>query len=117
MGAGAYPACSAPGNASVLRRYKWDTLPAEQRPERGLLGIRAGLNTFANLRPAIVPRQVQRLTRRSYAAQPAAHRATVQLCPQPRSAQPQAAHAQQAPTAPSHTIPSCCCLSILYAAC
>ena len=38
--------------------YKWDTLPAEQRPERGLLGLRAGLNAFANLRPAIVPRQL-----------------------------------------------------------
>ena len=39
-------------------RYKWDTLPAAQRPERGLLGLRAGLNAFANLRPAIVPPQV-----------------------------------------------------------
>ncbi len=35
-------------------RYKWDTLPAEQRPERGLLALRAGLNAFANLRPAVV---------------------------------------------------------------
>jgi hypothetical protein len=41
--------------------YKWDTLPAEQRPERGLLGLRAGLNAFANLRPAIVPKQVREL--------------------------------------------------------
>lgn len=40
------------------RSYKWDTLPAAQRPERGLLAIRAGLNAFANLRPAIVPRQL-----------------------------------------------------------
>ena len=40
--------------------YKWDTLPSAQRPERGLLAIRAGLNAFANLRPAIVPRQVRR---------------------------------------------------------
>lgn len=39
-------------------RYKWDSLPSAQRPERGLLAIRAGLNAFANLRPAIVPRQV-----------------------------------------------------------
>lgn len=39
--------------------YKWDTLPAGQRPERGLLGLRAGLNAFANLRPAIVPPQVR----------------------------------------------------------
>lgn len=39
-------------------RYKWDTLPAAQRPERGLLALRAGLNAFANLRPAIVPPQL-----------------------------------------------------------
>ena len=49
---------SKPASATVLpRSYKWDTLPAEQRPERGLLGLRAGLNAFANLRPAIVPPQ------------------------------------------------------------
>ncbi|QQR80392.1 MAG: 3-isopropylmalate dehydrogenase [Deltaproteobacteria bacterium] len=35
---------------------KWDTLPHEQRPERALLGLRAGLKLFANLRPAkIIP--------------------------------------------------------------
>ena len=33
---------------------KWDSLPREQRPERGLLGIRKQLNLFANLRPAIL---------------------------------------------------------------
>jgi isocitrate/isopropylmalate dehydrogenase len=33
---------------------KWDTLPREQRPERGLLGIRKELGLFANLRPAIL---------------------------------------------------------------
>ncbi|MBN9694243.1 MAG: 3-isopropylmalate dehydrogenase [Zoogloea sp.] len=33
---------------------KWDTLPREQRPERGLLAIRKELNLFANLRPAIL---------------------------------------------------------------
>jgi 3-isopropylmalate dehydrogenase len=33
---------------------KWDTLPREQRPERGLLGIRKHLGLFANLRPAIL---------------------------------------------------------------
>jgi len=33
---------------------KWDTLPREQRPERGLLGIRKQLNLFANLRPAVL---------------------------------------------------------------
>lgn len=32
--------------------YKWDTLPGGQRPEAGLLGIRAALGLFANLRPA-----------------------------------------------------------------
>lgn len=33
---------------------KWDTLPREQRPERGLLDIRKDLGLFANLRPAIL---------------------------------------------------------------
>ncbi|MDR0275353.1 MAG: 3-isopropylmalate dehydrogenase, partial [Burkholderiaceae bacterium] len=32
----------------------WDALPREQRPERGLLGIRKHLNLFANLRPAVL---------------------------------------------------------------
>jgi len=33
---------------------KWDALPPEQRPEKGLLGIRAGLSLYANLRPALL---------------------------------------------------------------
>jgi 3-isopropylmalate dehydrogenase len=33
---------------------KWDVLPREQRPERGLLAIRKELGLFANLRPAIL---------------------------------------------------------------
>ena len=33
---------------------KWDANPREQRPERGLLGIRKHLGLFANLRPAIL---------------------------------------------------------------
>ena len=33
---------------------KWDNLPREQRPERGLLGIRKLLGLFANFRPAIL---------------------------------------------------------------
>ncbi|GLC32987.1 hypothetical protein PLESTB_000383200 [Pleodorina starrii] len=43
---------------AAIGGYKWDSLPSAQRPERGLLAIRAGLNAFANLRPAIVPRQL-----------------------------------------------------------
>jgi 3-isopropylmalate dehydrogenase len=31
---------------------KWDKLPGHLRPERALLGLRAGLGVFANLRPA-----------------------------------------------------------------
>jgi len=31
---------------------KWDNLPQEQKPERGLLGLRKELDLFANLRPA-----------------------------------------------------------------
>jgi len=34
--------------------WKYDKLPAEVRPEKALLGIRKGLNLFANLRPAAV---------------------------------------------------------------
>ncbi len=35
---------------------RFDTLPREQRPETGLLGLRAGMQLFANLRPVkIVP--------------------------------------------------------------
>lgn len=33
---------------------QWDNNPREQRPERGLLGIRKDLGLFANLRPAIL---------------------------------------------------------------
>jgi 3-isopropylmalate dehydrogenase len=33
---------------------KYDALPREQRPERGLLGIRMDLGLFANLRPAVL---------------------------------------------------------------
>mmetsp|Transcript_23250 Transcript_23250/g.59384 ORF Transcript_23250/g.59384 Transcript_23250/m.59384 type:complete len:393 (-) Transcript_23250:301-1479(-) len=43
---------------AAIGGYKWDTLPSDKRPERGLLAIRAGLNAFANLRPAIVPKQL-----------------------------------------------------------
>ena len=31
---------------------KWDNLPQEQKPERGLLGLRKELDLYANLRPA-----------------------------------------------------------------
>jgi 3-isopropylmalate dehydrogenase len=38
---------------------QWDTLPAHLRPEQGLLGLRSGLNLFANLRPAkILPQLI-----------------------------------------------------------
>ena len=33
---------------------KWESLERELRPERGLLGIRAELDLFSNLRPAIL---------------------------------------------------------------
>ena len=33
---------------------KYDSLPREKRPESGLLGLRSGLNAFANLRPVIL---------------------------------------------------------------
>jgi 3-isopropylmalate dehydrogenase len=34
--------------------YKWDTLPAKIRPEKGLLNLRKELELFANIRPAKV---------------------------------------------------------------
>ena len=33
---------------------KWDSLPGDIRPEKGLLGIRGALGLFANLRPAVI---------------------------------------------------------------
>jgi 3-isopropylmalate dehydrogenase len=39
---------------AAIGGYKWDNLPREQRPETGLLGIRAALGLFANLRPATI---------------------------------------------------------------
>jgi len=37
---------------------KWDTLPSDMRPEKALLGLRAGLGLFANLRPAVLFEQL-----------------------------------------------------------
>jgi 3-isopropylmalate dehydrogenase len=39
---------------AAIGGYKWDNLPRAQRPETGLLGLRAGLDLFANLRPATI---------------------------------------------------------------
>lgn len=39
---------------AAIGGYKWDSLPRQQRPETGLLGLRAGLDLFANLRPATI---------------------------------------------------------------
>lgn len=39
---------------AAIGGYKWDNLPRQQRPETGLLGMRAGLELFANLRPATI---------------------------------------------------------------
>lgn len=44
---------------AAIGGYKWDHLPPHQRPEGGLLGLRAGLGLFANLRPAkILPQLI-----------------------------------------------------------
>ncbi|KAL2622061.1 hypothetical protein R1flu_002266 [Riccia fluitans] len=40
--------------ASIGRYYKWDSNPPHLKPETGLLGLRAGLGVFANLRPVTV---------------------------------------------------------------
>ena len=39
---------------AAIGGYKWDSLPRDLRPETGLLGLRAGLSLFANLRPATI---------------------------------------------------------------
>jgi len=68
MGGCAIDACGEPLPAATVERCKasdavllgavggpkWDTLPGNLRPEAGLLGIRAALGLFANLRPAII---------------------------------------------------------------
>ena len=38
--------------------YQYDDLPRDVRPERGLLGIRADLELFSNLRPAILNKEL-----------------------------------------------------------
>ncbi|OSO94272.1 3-isopropylmalate dehydrogenase [Cylindrospermopsis raciborskii CENA303] len=48
---------------AAIGGYKWDSLPANKRPEAGLLGLRAGLELFANLRPAkILPQLIDAST-------------------------------------------------------
>jgi 3-isopropylmalate dehydrogenase len=48
---------------AAIGGYKWDDLPSNLRPEAGLLGLRAGLKLFANLRPAkIIPQLLEAST-------------------------------------------------------
>ncbi len=48
---------------AAIGGYKWDELPSNKRPEAGLLGLRAGLELFANLRPAkIIPQLIDAST-------------------------------------------------------
>ena len=48
---------------AAIGGYKWDSLPSNLRPEAGLLGLRAGLQLFANLRPAkILPQLIDAST-------------------------------------------------------
>lgn len=37
---------------------KWDNLPGNKRPEKALLGLRAGMKVYANLRPALMFKQL-----------------------------------------------------------
>ncbi len=39
--------------------WKWDTLPSNMRPENALLDLRAGLGLFANLRPAVLYKELE----------------------------------------------------------
>ncbi|MEO1295610.1 MAG: 3-isopropylmalate dehydrogenase [Cyanobacteria bacterium J06636_16] len=43
---------------AAIGGYQWDSLPRHLRPETGLLGLRAGLGLFANLRPATIMPQL-----------------------------------------------------------
>jgi 3-isopropylmalate dehydrogenase len=48
---------------AAIGGYKWDSLASNLRPEAGLLGLRAGLGLFANLRPAkILPQLIDAST-------------------------------------------------------
>lgn len=48
---------------AAIGGYKWDSLPSNIRPEAGLLGLREGLELFANLRPAkILPQLIDAST-------------------------------------------------------
>ncbi|OUL22059.1 3-isopropylmalate dehydrogenase [Nostoc sp. 106C] len=48
---------------AAIGGYKWDSLASHIRPEAGLLGLRAGLGLFANLRPAkILPQLIDAST-------------------------------------------------------
>lgn len=38
---------------------KWDSHPSENRPEKGLLGIRKALGLYSNLRPSILKKQLK----------------------------------------------------------
>lgn len=38
---------------------KWDNVAPEIRPEKALLGLRSGMNVFANLRPAVMWKQLK----------------------------------------------------------
>lgn len=50
---------------AAIGGYKWDNLPSARRPEQGLLGLRAGLGVFANLRPAnVLPQLIEASTLR-----------------------------------------------------
>lgn len=66
MGGCAIDACGEPLPAKTVERClasdsvllgavggpKWDSLPGEKRPEKGLLGIRKAMGLYSNIRPA-----------------------------------------------------------------
>ncbi|MDR1663781.1 MAG: 3-isopropylmalate dehydrogenase [Clostridiales bacterium] len=39
--------------------WKWDNLPGDKRPERALLGLRGELGLYANLRPALLHKELK----------------------------------------------------------
>lgn len=72
VGGSAYDACGQPLPETTLKKareadaillgavggYEWESLDISLRPEKALLGLRSELELFANLRPAILSKQL-----------------------------------------------------------
>ena len=57
--AAAGPAVDPQRRLGAVGGPKWDNLASELRPEKALLGLRGGMKVFANLRPAVMWKQLK----------------------------------------------------------